>query len=108
MTKIKKPLAIPKFKSEAEERAFWANPKTETMDYFDMTQARRYDDYASPPTKAISMRLPEPMIGQLKKLALAKSMPYQTLARSYIAAGISREQSGVPKPAAKAKKRKAG
>jgi predicted DNA binding CopG/RHH family protein len=99
----KKLKPIPAFQSEDDEREFWA--KADALDYFEFTQE---DGDKAPPTKAISMRLPEPMIGTLKKLALAKSMPYQTLARSYIAAGISREQGSATVGTAKARKRKAG
>ncbi len=79
---------IPKFETEAQAAEFWNTH--DSTEHIDWDKAVVHRDH--PPTKAVSFRLPEPMIGKLKQLAITKSIPYQTLARSYIAAGISREQ----------------
>ena len=93
MAKRKKALKpIPTFKSEAEERAFWA--KAEPLDYFDADTARRVNFPNLKPTepmKAISMRLPELLIADLKTVANAKAIPYQTLAKMYLAEAVNRE-----------------
>lgn len=102
---------IPKFASEAEERAFWENPDTDMDDYFDPEGERRYDDYTSPPTRSISLRLPVPMIEELKRLGGLRDIPYQTLIKTYVADRIDEElgrgRFTPKKPMALAKRRTA-
>lgn len=86
-----KPKQIPEFKTEAEERAFWENPETNTLDYFDPDSERRYEDYTSPPTRAISLRLPVPMIEELKRIGGERDVPYQTLIKMYVADRVDQE-----------------
>jgi predicted DNA binding CopG/RHH family protein len=82
---------IPKFASEAEERAFWEDPSNDMEDYFDPAGERRYDDYTSPPTRAISLRLTVPMIEDLKRLGGERDIPYQTLIKMYLGDRIDEE-----------------
>ncbi len=84
---MKKPLKIPKFKTEDEERAFWA--KTDLADYFESKdfQAVSFPNL-KPTSRPISLRLPEPMILRLKERANERPVPYQSLIKQYIAEGL--------------------
>ena len=90
--KIKKPKQTPKFKNEDEERDFWATHSP--LDYFDLSTARRVKP--SPnlkrTTKSISIRLPEGLIDELKVLANKMDVPYQSLAKIYLARGVALER----------------
>lgn len=60
--------AIPAFKSEAEEREFW--PKADSTEYVDWTTATpmRFPNLR-PSSTAISVRLPNTLLTELKLLA---------------------------------------
>ena len=65
MSKVK---AIPKFKTEAEERAYWE--KHDSSDYIDWKQARSVVmPNLKPSTKTISLRLPEGLLDSADPLA---------------------------------------
>lgn len=89
MTKAKQ---VPKFKTEAAERAFWENPETNALEYTDPEGERRYEDYTSPPTRAISLRLPVPMLEELKRIGGERDVPYQSLIKMYLADRIDEER----------------
>ena len=84
---MKKPLKIPKFKTEDEERDFWA--KIDLADYFESKdfQAVSFPNL-KPTSRAISLRLPEPMILRLKERANERQVAYQSLIKQYIAEGL--------------------
>ena len=84
---MKKPLKIPKFKTEDEERNFWA--KIDLADYFESKdfQAVSFPNL-KPSSRAISIRLPEPMLLRLKEQANERHVPYQSLIKQYIAEGL--------------------
>ena len=86
-----KPEQIPRFKSEDEERDFWA--ENSPLDYMDTSTARKtvFPDL-KPSLKSISIRLPEDMIEELKILANKKDVPYQSLAKMYLAREILMER----------------
>ena len=82
---------IPKFASEAAERAFWAT--ADTTEYFDWTQARRaVFPNLKPSTTPISMRLPETLLTDLKRLANEQDVPYQSLMKVYLAERVAAER----------------
>jgi predicted DNA binding CopG/RHH family protein len=59
---------IPRFDMEEEEQEFWATH--DSSDYLDWSKARRITfSNLKPSTKTISIRLPEPMLEELKLLA---------------------------------------
>jgi predicted DNA binding CopG/RHH family protein len=88
---MKKHKAIPKFKNEDEEREFWATQSP--LDYFVSENFKKASFPALKPTlKSISIRLPEGMLAELKILANKKDVPYQSLAKIYLARQISLEQ----------------
>jgi len=82
---------LPKFKSEDEEREFWATHSP--LDYFDARRAKRATfPNLKPSLKAISLRLPEDMLAELKTLANQRDVPYQSLAKIYLARQIAQER----------------
>ena len=84
---MKKPIKIPKFKNEAEERKFWDH--IDLADYFDAEdlQAVSFPNL-KPTSRSISIRLPEAMLMRLKEEANELQIPYQALIKQYIAKGI--------------------
>ena len=85
---------IPKFKSEDEEREFWATHSP--LDYFDSKNIKRNSFHnLKPSLKSISIRLPEDMIAELKTLAHKKDVPYQSLAKIYLARQIALERGSL-------------
>ena len=88
---MKKDKSMPKFKDEEEERAFWA--KHSPLDYFDPKEFKRASfPKLKPSLKSISIRLPEDMLAELKTIANKKDVPYQSLAKIYLARQISLER----------------
>lgn len=80
---MKKPLKLPKFKNEDEERNFWA--KIDLTDYFEPSDFVPVSfPNLKPTTRAISIRLPEYLIDRLKEKANEISIPYQSLIKSYL------------------------
>jgi predicted DNA binding CopG/RHH family protein len=83
---------IPKFKNEDEEREFWATHSP--LDYFDTVDIKRASfPKLKPSLKSISIRLPEDMLAELKILANKRDVPYQSLAKIYLARQIALERS---------------
>ena len=83
---------IPKFKNEDEEREFWATHSP--LDYFGTGDIKRVSfPKLKPSLKSISIRLPEDMLAELKILANKKDVPYQSLAKIYLARQIALERS---------------
>lgn len=69
---------LPKFKNEDEEREFWTtHDATEYLDSYEPVEL--VFPNLKPTTRTISIRLPESMINQLKKLANKRDVPYQSL-----------------------------
>ena len=85
---------IPKFKNEDEEREFWATHSP--LDYFDSKKLKRASfPKLKPSLKSISIRLPEGMLAELKILANKKDVPYQSLAKIYLARQIALERGSM-------------
>ncbi len=90
MKKVNK--RIPKFKSEDEEREFWATHSP--LDYFEPGSYKSVSfPNLKPSLKSISIRLPESMLAELKILANKKDVPYQSLAKIFLARQIALERS---------------
>jgi predicted DNA binding CopG/RHH family protein len=81
---------IPRFKSEDEEREFWA--KHDVTDYFDMEKAEMaiFPNLKSS-SRRISIRLPETLVYRLKQIANAKDVPYQSLMKIFLAEKVKEE-----------------
>ncbi|MBW2683546.1 MAG: BrnA antitoxin family protein [Deltaproteobacteria bacterium] len=73
----------PEFKSEAEERSFWETH--DSSDYLDWSKAEKvvFSNLKST-TKAISLRLPESMLAQIKVEANKRDVPYQSLIKMWL------------------------
>jgi predicted DNA binding CopG/RHH family protein len=81
---------IPKFHSESEEREFWA--KADSTAHLDWSKGKRtlFPDL-KPSLKTISLRIPEPMLEELKLLANKRDVPYQSLIKIFLAERLERE-----------------
>ena len=81
---------IPKFRTEDQERAFWATH--DATEYVDWKKAKRVALPSLRPTlKTISIRLPLSMIEELKVLAHQRDVPYQSLLKIFLAERIGHE-----------------
>ena len=81
----------PSFKTEDAERAFWATHSP--LEFFHVDRARRASfPNLKPSLKSISIRLPEDMLDELKILANKRDVPYQSLAKLYLAWAIRAER----------------
>ena len=75
--------AIPKFTSEAQERAFWETH--DTMYYLDWSKAKKAAlPNLKPTTKTISLRLPQHLLDSIKIAANARDVPYQSLIKVWL------------------------
>ena len=90
-TRKKKPLPIPKFQSEDEERDFWAEHSA--LDYFDWENAVEGSfPKLKPSTTTISLRLPQALLDELKTLANERDVPYQSLLKIFLAERVAWER----------------
>ncbi|MBL1275823.1 MAG: BrnA antitoxin family protein [Ectothiorhodospiraceae bacterium] len=81
---------LPKFKTENEEREFWA--AHDSTEYVDWKKASPVImSKLKPSLKTISLRLPETMLAELKLLANKRDVPYQSLLKIFLAERISKE-----------------
>jgi len=81
---------VPKFKTEAEERDFWAN--ADSTDYVDWSKARSVLlPNIKPSLRTISLRLPKLMIDELKLIANKRDVPYQSLIKIFLSERLSKE-----------------
>ncbi len=86
----RQPESIPVFKNEAEEQAFWE--ANDSSDYVDWTRARRARLVnLRPSTKSISLRLPLPLLEQIKIAANRRDVPYQSLIKVWLAERVEAE-----------------
>ena len=81
---------MPTFKTEGEEREFWATH--DSTEYVEWSRAKRaVFPNLKPSTKTISLRLPEAMLEELKLLANKRDVPYQSLLKMYLSERIESE-----------------
>ena len=81
---------MPKFKSEEDEREFWAIH--DSSEYIDWKKAKRVVlPELKPSLKTISLRLSESMIEELKLIAHKKDVPYQSLLKLFLSEKINEE-----------------
>jgi len=87
---MKKKNDIPVFKSEDEERDFWA---THSILDFPGRFKRIEMDFSAlkMSTKPITIRLPESMIYNLKMMANKRDVPYQSFVKTILADRIKAE-----------------
>ena len=83
---------IPEFRSEEDERNFWA--EHDSTEFIDWRSAQRHRlPYLKPSLRTISLRLPVSMIEDLKVLAHKRDVPYQSLLKVFLAERLEKEQS---------------
>jgi predicted DNA binding CopG/RHH family protein len=81
---------IPDFENEDDERAFWA--QHDSSEYVDWSRAQRaVFPNLKPSTRAISLRLPESMLDELRQLANQRDVPYQSLIKVFLRERIDME-----------------
>jgi predicted DNA binding CopG/RHH family protein len=82
---------IPSFRDEQEEREFWETH--DTTDYVDWSRGQivRFPNL-KPSTTTISLRLPTPLLVDLKALANKRDVPYQSLLKVFVAERVAAEQ----------------
>ena len=81
MSKAVKPL--PKFSSEAQERAYWESHDSSA--HVDWTKAKKANlPNLKPTTKTISLRLPQHLLDSIKTAANARDVPYQSLIKVWL------------------------
>ena len=89
---MKKKIKLRKFESEDEESKFWS--RIDLADYFEAEDLRSVSfPNLKPTSRAISLRLPEPMLIRLKEQANELDIPYQSLIKQYIARGINQSRA---------------
>ena len=82
---------VPEFRSEEEERKFWAeNDSTQFIDW--ASAPRRKFPNLRPTLRTISLRLPVSMIEDLKMLANKRDVPYQSLLKVFLAERLEKER----------------
>jgi len=87
MNKLKK---IPVFKTEDEEREFWAeNDSTEFINW--RKSEKVILPKLKPSTKTISLRLPEHILDELKMMARKRDVPYQSLIKIFLKDRLNQE-----------------
>ena len=95
---MKRLKSLPKFRDEDEEREFWATE--DSTDYVDWSRGQRVVfPNLQPSTRAISLRLPESLLADLKVLANRLDVPYQSLMKVYLAERVMREMRDGKSPA---------
>ena len=84
---------IPHFETEAAEREFWATE--DVVGYFDWESSTepRFPEL-KPSTVSISIRLPITLLEELKSLANARDVPYQSLMKVLLAEKVAQARKG--------------
>ena len=77
---------IPKFTSEADERAFWESPKNDSTEYVDWSKAKLVTfPKLRTSTETISLRMPEDVLNTIRSHARRLDVPYQSLIKLWCA-----------------------
>jgi len=83
MSKRTKPL--PRFRTEAQERAFREAEGRDSTQHLDWAKAQRVVlPNLKPSTKTISLRLPQHLLDAIKAAANARDVPYQSLIKVWL------------------------
>lgn len=92
MKKLKK---IPQFKNEDEEAEFWATH--DFTDYYDVSRAIVNPVFPNLKlsTKTITIRVPQGLLDDLRRIANKKDVPYQSLVKVYLERLVKEESMQV-------------
>lgn len=84
--------SIPKFKSENEERKFWATH--DSTKYIDWSKSEKviFPNLKSS-TESISLRLPSSLLARIKVLANENDVPYQSLMKVFLSEKVNQKFS---------------
>jgi len=83
-------MPLPEFKNEDEERAYWAEQDSSAV--LNWSKAKRaIFPNLKPTTHAISLRLPDAMLDELRQLANQRDVPYQSLIKIFLRERIDLE-----------------
>ena len=84
---MKRPLKrIPEFRTEDQERAFWAAAGRDSTQYLDWSKAGRARfPKVKLSTRAISLRLPVSLLESIQLEANKRDVPYQSLIKVWLA-----------------------
>lgn len=75
--------AIPRFETEAQERAYWESHDSSA--HVDWSKAQKVVlPNLRPSTKTISLRLPQHLLDGIKVAANARDVPYQSLIKVWL------------------------
>lgn len=89
----KKLKEIPAFRNEDEERKFWA--KADSSEYLDWENGEvAVLPNLKPTTRAISLRISESMLNQIRLIANKRDVPYQSLIKMFLKDRIKEEMKG--------------
>ena len=84
---MKKQLKLPKFKDEDQEREFWE--KLDMSQYYEPGDFERAGfPNLKPTSRPISIRIPEYLLNRIKEKANEINIPYQSLIKEYLKAGV--------------------
>lgn len=87
---VKKTKNMPRFKNEDEERNFWATHSV--LDYPDRFVRVNMDlSHLKPSTSPVTVRLPQGLLEDLRRLANRRDVPYQSLLKIYLAERVEAE-----------------
>lgn len=88
---MKKLKLIPKFKNEDEEAEFWGTH--DSTEYIDWSKAIINPSFPNlkPSTKTMTIRVPQALLDDLKRIANRKDVPYQSLVKVYLDEKIREE-----------------
>ena len=85
---MKKPLKLPNFKNENEERQYWSG--LNLAEYFEPSDFKKVSfPNLKPTSQPVSIRMPEHLLVRLKEKANGLNIPYQTLMKQYIERGVA-------------------
>jgi predicted DNA binding CopG/RHH family protein len=82
---------LPEFKSESEERKFWATADSTQYVKWPSGKIQKFVNL-KPSLRTISIRLPKAMIEDLKTLANQRDVPYQSLLKVFLAERLRDER----------------
>ena len=83
---MSKPAKPPlRFRTEAQERAYWEAEGRDSTQQLDWVKAQRVVlPNLKPSTKTISLRLPQHLLDAIKAAANARDVPYQSLIKVWL------------------------
>ena len=84
---MKKPIKVPVFKREDDERLFWG--RVDLSKHYDPADFERASfPNLKPTSRPISIRIPEYLLNRVKEKANEINIPYQSLIKEFIKAGV--------------------